>query len=343
MKFFYSFWLILGLSFPVLNWASNIISPSLDSQSIQTRDFYKHPETSKDFNETWSYSLFFSNGTKAYINFASLPIPSQGRKIGCDLSFWNPKWKNPSVGRQYPPERFIEQKEKNRITIKEEYFMENLPGKGHRVFFSADKGGRFFVDITFTSAIPGIVPGKGIWKIGSAQFAQFIHIPYGKVSGRIGFNEDTIAVSGYGYMDHVYQSVSTIDFVNRSLSFSMPYSNEMFAGRLSISKEGTTLGYGVYIQNGKPEILIPKQILEKDKNYSGKTFPKNELKITWASSAPDLILNTSKIQQKFSILNNFDGWFAKKAAKLLMGGEVWFYRGRSYQNKNAIDWSLTGL
>jgi predicted secreted hydrolase len=172
---------------------------------------------------------------------------------------------------------------------------------------------------------------------------QFIHIPYGKVTGRIGFNEDTIAVSGYGYMDHIFQTASSIDLVDRSLSFSMPYSDSMYAGRVSLSKNGFPLGYAVFIQNGKPEIITPKQVLENGKNYSGKSFPKQELILTWVSSIPELKIDVSKVQQKFSILNNFDGWFAKKAAKLLMGGEVWFYRGRSFQEKKAIDWSLTGL
>lgn len=343
MKHFYSFLLFFVAISSISVFATEVIPPSSESRPVSKEDFFKHRETTKNFNETWSYLFVFNNGTKAYINFASLPIPSQGRKIGCDLSFFSPKWKNPSVGRQYPPERLIVQKDKKRMTIKEEYFMENIPGKGHRVFFSADKGGRFFVDITFTSAVPGIVPGNGIWKVGKEQMTQFIHIPYGKVTGRIGFNEDTIAVSGYGYMDHIFQSASSIDLVDRSLSFSMPYSDSMYAGRVSLSKKGSPLGYGVFIQNGKPEIITPKQVLENGKNYSGKSFPKQELILTWVSSIPELKIDVSKVQQKFSILNNFDGWFAKKAAKLLMGGEVWFYRGRSFQEKKAIDWSLTGL
>lgn len=343
MKHFYSFLLFFVAISSISVFATEVIPPSSESRPVSKEDFFKHRETTKNFNETWSYLFVFTNGTKAYINFASLPIPSQGRKIGCDLSFFSPKWKNPSVGRQYPPERLIVQKDKKRMTIKEEYFMENIPGKGHRVFFSADKGGRFFVDITFTSAVPGIVPGNGIWKVGKEQMTQFIHIPYGKVTGRIGFNEDTIAVSGYGYMDHIFQSASSIDLVDRSLSFSMPYSDSMYAGRVSLSKNGFPLGYGVFIQNGKPEIITPKQVLENGKNYSGKSFPKQELILTWVSSIPELKIDVSKVQQKFSILNNFDGWFAKKAAKLLMGGEVWFYRGRSFQEKKAIDWSLTGL
>lgn len=343
MKYFNPFLFFLGLLFPVFNWANDVIVPSLEAHSIKKSDFFKHSETSEDFNETWSYILFFNNGTKAYINFASLPIPSQGRKIGCDLSFWNPKWKNPSVGRQYPPERLVMQKERNRITIKEEYFMENLPGKGHRVFFSANKGGRFFVDVTFTSAISGLVPGNGIWKVGDEQFAQYIHIPYGKVSGRIGYNEDTISVTGYGYMDHSFQSTSSIDLVNRSLSFSMPYTSEMYSGRVSLSKKGTPLGYALFIKDGKPEVIIPKQTLLNDKAYSGSSFPKGDLKVIWTSSAPDLKFNVSKVQQKFSILNNFDGWFAKKTAKLFMGGEIFFYRGRSLHNGKSVDWSLTGL
>ena len=44
------------------------------------------------------------------------------------------------------------------------------------------------------------------------------------------------------------------------------------------------------------------------------------------------------------MLENFDGWFAKKAAKIMLGGEIFFWRGRS-QNASGLvfDWSITGI
>lgn len=343
MKHFYSFLLFFVAISSISVFATEVIPPSSESRPVSKEDFFKHRETTKNFNETWSYLFVFNNGTKAYVNFTSLNIPSQGRKIGCDLSFWNSKWKNPSVGRQYPPERLVEDQEKNRISIKEEYFMENLPGKGHRVYFTADKGGLFFLDLTFTSAILGKVPGDGIWKLGREQHAQYIHIPHGKVTGRIGFNGDTISVNGYGYMDHSWQTFSSIDFISRSINFSMPWSKSMFAGRLSLSKKGVPLGYALYIKEGNAEIAMPHKIFDNGKPYSGKEFPTKEIEVKWTSSAPEFKFDVSNVQQRFSILNNFDGWLAKKAAKFMMGGEVLFYRGRSLKSGKAIDWNITGL
>jgi hypothetical protein len=59
--------------------------------------------------------------------------------------------------------------------------------------------------------------------------------------------------------------------------------------------------------------------------------------------AAPLIFDTSRPQQKFSLLDNFDGWIAKQATKLIMGGNS-FLRGRSKDhNGHFIDWSFTGL
>ena len=144
-------------------------------------------------------------------------------------------------------------------------------------------------------------------------------------------------------MDHNWQTASSIDLVNRSLSFSMPWSKSIVAGRLSVSKKGTPLGYALYIKEGNAEIAMPNKIFINGEPYSGKTFPTGEVKVEWTPLMPDFKLDVSKVQQKFSLLNNFDGWFAKKAAKLMMGGEVLFYRGRSLKDGKTVDWNITGL
>ena len=190
------------LAFTATANAADVVAPSGADRALTVNDFMPHKALTKEFNEIWSYQFVFDNGTRAFVNYSLLHVPGLGRKIGCDLSFWNFKGKTYSVGRQYPPERLVANKEKATITIKtDEYLLENKPGQGHHVLYSADKGGKFLLDVTFESAVPGMVPGDGIWTYGDQKFAQYIHIPYGRVTGKIAYNEDTVTVKGYAYMD----------------------------------------------------------------------------------------------------------------------------------------------
>jgi hypothetical protein len=324
--------------------ADGILSPAGTIKSPDNKDFFQHSAISDKFNETWSYQLVFDNGTKAFINYATLYVPGSGRKIGCDLSFSNFKGKNPSVGRQYPPERLKENKSLSKISIKDEYFMEGLPGKGHRVYFTANKGGQFFVDVSFESALESKVKGNGVWTINGEKYAQYIHIPYGRITGKIAYNGDTLTVKGYGYMEHTWQTVQATDLAIRSFNFSTASAKTVYAGRIGITPNGEPWGHIIYSNDGKTTLLTPKTISDNGTVYSGKEFPKGRIQIHWIELQAPLSFDVSKPQQKFSILNNFDGWFAKQATKLMMGGEVFFYRGRSMDSQNnTIDWSFTGF
>ena len=94
----------------------------------------------------------------------------------------------------------------------------------------------------------------------------------------------------------------------------------------------------------KSNILLPKEILENGKPYKGSKFPKAALQITWQNAADTLTIDMSKPRQKFSMLENFDGWLAKKATKVMLGGEIFFWRGRSKATDGYVyDWSITGF
>lgn len=323
--------------------ADEVTPPRNSSRNLVVEDFMPHNPTTKEYNETWSYQFVFDNGTRAFVNYSILHVPGSGRKIGCDLGFWNFNGKTYTVGRQYPPERLVANKEKANIDIKGEYAMENKPGKGHRVFFSADKGGKFLLDVTFESAVQGIVPTGGVWNVGSEKFAQYIHIPYGRVTGKIAHDNDTLTVKGYAYMDQTWQTVAATDLAIRSINFSTNSRENMFAGRISITEKGNYMGYAIYNSPEGLKIAMPSQIKDGDNKYSGKNFPKSSLTIDFKDNLPSLTFAANKPFQKASLLDKVDGWFAKKAMKIAAGGEILFYRGRSEgSNGKKVDWAVTG-
>jgi hypothetical protein len=325
--------------------AANIQAPSFTERNVEKSDFFAKSIKSEKITEAWTYQFVFDNGTRAYINFATIIIPTSGKKIGCDISFYGFKGKNPNIGRQYPLERIWEFKDQNKISIKDEYVLEGLPGKGHRVFFSANKEdfGKFLLDVTFSSANKGKVPGDGNWKIGSAHYGAAILIPYGRVKGKIAFNSDTLEVKGYGYLEHTWQSGNPTDLAVRAFNLSEA-TRGAYAGRLALDEDGAPFGYIIEKKGDKSKILLPKEILENGKPYKGSKFPKAALQITWQNAEDTLTLDMSKPRQKFSMLENFDGWLAKKATKVMLGGEIFFWRGRTKSNEGYVyDWSITGF
>ncbi len=322
---------------------ADVKSPEATARSVQKSDFLAKAMKSEKSTESWTYMFVFDNGTKAFINYATLNIPTSGKKIGCDISFQNFKGRQHSVGRQYPLERYTEDASKARISIKDEYIMEGMPGKGHRVLFSANKNGKFLLDVTFKSASAAKVPGNGKWKISGNDYGEVVLIPYGRVSGKIAYNEDTLEVKGYGYLEHTWQGGNATDIAKRAFNLSEA-TRGAYAGRIGISTDGEPFGYVLHKTSDGTAVLLPKKILEGDKTYSGSEFPKSAFRIVWKNSADTLLIDMSKPRQKFSMLENFDGWFAKKATKLMLGGEIFFWRGRSKSADGLVfDWSLTGF
>jgi len=337
--FLYTLLILSAVSF-----AADVSAPKGKIRNVTVDDFMPHKETTKEFNETWSYQFVFDNGTRAFVNFGLMHIPGTGRKNTTEMTFWNFKGKTYTIGRQYPPERLQPIKDKNTINIKNEYLMENKPGKGHRVLFTADKNGKYFLDLTFDSAEPGKVIGDGVWKVGNEKFGQYVHIPYGRVSGRIGYNDDTISVKGYAYMDQTWQTVQATDLAIRSVNFSTNARSPLYAGRISITKDGNLLGYALYNGAEGLQVVTPKEVKEGESTYKGKDFPKGNLTFDWnEGNVPQLQFHAAKPLQKASILDKVEGWFAKKAFKIAAGGEVFFYRGRSeLGNGKKLDWCITG-
>ena len=324
------------------SFAVDVTAPKGSSRGTTVEDFMPHPISTKEFNETWSYQFVFDNGTRAFVNYAVLYVPGSGTKVACDMTLWNFKGKTYTIGRQYPPERLKANQASATLNIKNEYMMEKKPGRGHHVLFSADKDGKYLLDVTFETAEPGKTLGNGVWNVGSAKMGQYIHIPYGRVTGKIAYNEDTLTVKGYAYMDHIWQTVQATDIASRSINFSTNARSPLFAGRISLTPDGKLLGYAIYNGTEGSKVVCPKSIKDETTIYNGKSFPTGNLSIEWQDETPALQFQANKTYQKASILDKIDGWFAKKAFKAAVG-EVFFYRGRSDgSHGKKIDWCVTG-
>jgi hypothetical protein len=265
-------------------------------------------------------------------------MPNSGYKIGTQFSIWNFLGKSTNVGRQYPTERFKEDKNTNTINIKDEYLMEKMPGKGHRVLFTADKHGKYFLDLTFTSAQAAQIPGNGVFSVDGQKCGIYVLIPYGRVEGRIGINGDTVAVKGYGYMDHIWQTDVASNMAARSLIFAGSNENRM-AGRINISPKGEAYGYA--LSSKIPTAILPENVLEGASAYNPKKFP-SQLTINWKNPDASPLKFEAKAQERFSILSKAEGFMERQLMKNAMG-EVFHLRGRAQSESHGrIDWVMSG-
>ena len=303
-------------------------------------DFFRHVQTGKNYSESWDYVFVLDNGAKAYVTYTWL---NSSNEIGTQFSVWNFNGKSSNVGRIYPTERYKEDKSANTISIKDEYKMEKLPGTGHRVLFTADKNGKYFLDLKFTSAQAAQIPGDGVFEVNGQKYGLYVHIPYGRVEGRIGINNDTIAVKGYGYMDHSWSSDDAVKLISRSFVFSsttLEKSANKIAGRINVSPSGEVFGYAVSaIAGTAAELAMPIQILDNGSVYNQKKFPGN-VEIKWNKEEFPALSFAAVHQEKYALLANMG---IPKIAISAKGGDIFHLRGRSKtQHWGRVDWIISG-
>jgi len=318
-----------------------LVSLAFGQESVgEVGDFFRHPNNSKNYSESWDYVFVLDNGAKAYVTYTWL---NSSDEVGTQFSIWNFKNKSANIGRIYPKARYSENKATNLISIKDEYKMENLPGKNHRVLFTADKNGKYFLDLKFTSAQTSKIPGNGVFDVDGQKYGLYVHIPYGRVEGRIGINDDTVAVKGYGYMDHSWTSTEATNMVARSFVFTtttLEKNANKIAGRVNVSPKGAVFGYAIpVIDGGLAEPVAPVQILDNGSNYSPKKFPSN-VEIKWKKEEIPPLSFAAAYQEKFPLLSSLG---LPKIVISAKGGEIYHLRGRSKTDSwGRVDWALSG-
>lgn len=313
---------------------SKVIPPSGAERSVSSNDFHFHSSSGKNFNENWFYQFVFDNGTRAYVNFNRAKIPTKGLKTGVDITVKNFNGKNKQVGRQYPKERFMEDRTAHNLSIKSGkslFYMNGLPQKGHQVHFETDKDGGYYLDITFQSAVPGLVVGDGTWKFdGSddAKYTHFIHTPYAKVTGKIALGKDTLVVSGYAYMDHIVSSAMATETISKS--YLMSSAGAHVAGRVGLVTKDYGRGHFgnmMVFRNNAFHLLTTEDL----------RIVKRNAEIT-ASNWEEFKFKHIKSHGCYSPLDNIEGAMSRLAAKAMLGGKIIACPGLAKSHLGTVDY-----
>ena len=244
---------------------------------------------------------------------------------GADLAVTNFRGRNTFVAREYPMKRFSWTPATARLEVHPNIYVEGLPPRAHKLYFSTVKDGKsYFLELTFDNMMPGAVWGDGIFDLPNDQkMALFFHIPKAHVTGRLALDGDTIAVKGFGWMDHTWQT----QFATKLIDISYRYAavSGRAEGGYFFQKDNTVFGYGIREEKGRLALLNPLGISVASRaDWGGTPLPK-QIDIALDGRPPVTLLRTEDRQrtsfmQELSSLQRF-------GAKVFLGGELVGYRG----------------
>ncbi len=340
------FLLLLSL-IPLSIWNVSAIEveyPAGVDRHLNADDFFRHSNKTNRYDELWFYAFVFDSGEKAYVSFSIMNPPLIEGKCGADISIFNFEGKNYSVARGFLQSELREYRSRNTIKIADSFFMKSLPGSSHRIHYETAKNEGYILDMEFTTAIAGKVRGDGIFRLGKTRYAQYIHIPYGKVTGSLKIGNVSKSVTGYGYMEHSWQNVMVSKLASHSIqllnSGSMPIGRTIIGSK---SYSAKPFGYSLDISSGVAKVVFPKTVRGDDGILTHGASAPGKYHINWdaPSLAPSVVYRND--QQKYSALSTIDGFLKKKVAKIAMGGEIVFLRGQIDAKAGNIDYNIMAI
>ncbi len=303
-----------------------VTAPTGELRRDNLTDYAPEPGPGRAHNEFWTYQLRLNDGIQVQLNLSRVFFGKFKDPVcGADLALMNFAGRNYFVAREYPLKNFSWNPATARLAVHDDIFAEGLPPRAHHVTFSTTKGGHdYFLDLTFENMTPGVVWGDGIFRFGGGdQAALFLHIPKARVRGWLAVARDTVAVRGFGWMDHTRQTQFGTKFMDAGYRYAVTTGRA--EGGYFFQNGSTVFGYGVREENGVMTLLKPTAITSSERtSWGGLAVPKR-LEFSLLGHAPVILLRTED-RQRTSILQELSS-LERFGAKVYLGGEVLGYRG----------------
>ncbi len=303
-------------------------------------DLAPHAKLSDTYNEFWTYLFWLNNGMQVEVNlshayFGSLKDPV----CGASLSLTNFRGHNFLVAREYKNSNFTFDAARSRLTVHERIFFEGRPPEAHRLSFATEKKGvSYFLELTFKNMTHGAVWGDGVFHLQDGQQSGlFFHIPKAEVWGRLAINGDTLAVEGFGWMDHSWQTHFGTKLISAGYRYVLP-SNHVEGG-FFFRRDGTLFGYGLRGENGHLTLLRPTAIKTLEPmSWAGIDQP-HAFELDFDGPAPAVCRWKEQRQwsSAFGELNTFERF----GAKVFLGGDLYGFRGTGAVNEFPALFSFT--
>lgn len=301
-------------------------------------DFEAKNLSSKYYNELWTYHVHLDNGVQLIYTFSINDFGSfKGRVTGVKLSVTWTDGNTYVVNKEYNPSTLIVDPDSSYIRPHPDrpYWGKGSFDDKHRLFFhNTNDGVQYDLDLTFKNMAKGKVLGDGVYKVGNNELGISLLIPHAEVSGMVAINQDTLQVTGVGYMDHIYQNNLSSEIIDRSYRIKTgDKENGMFFHFLTLKKAGlqTPIGYGVGYKNGLEYMITPSSIERVESD------PKTSELDSYIKVKPyqtDLLnVRVKKHMDTYSLLNELGG-IKRFVAKKVIGGELIEMNGTVTINQN---------
>lgn len=308
-------------------------------QYLQAEDMKPNEKDGAYYNEHWSYHVVLDNDAELYLTFSISHFAGfRGSVTGARLSLLNWEGKNYQMAREYDHDDLVYDADTYKFALhpNRSIWFEGDPKKDHRFFLRTEKDGVYYdMSIHFNNAFEGFTMGDGVFELGNDdEVGLFSHIPYSEVSGFISLNQDTVNISGIGFMDHTYQTNVATRLFETSYKFNHKTEKGFSGGYFMVPKDHTdeVAGYMYSYDGNELTLKNPATIDVKERTkVMDKVIP-TTISVEYVDGSSDQF-QFNNVYEKISMLDELGG-FKKMIAKRFIGGEILFYRGKAIRNTN---------
>jgi len=246
---------------------------------------------------------------------------------------YNLDGQNYEINREYPLENLSQDEDGYKFDINPRqdniWFKGKLP-ESHEIYINTDKSGdRFKINLHFEDIQPGIKYGNGLFEINGKNMGIITHIPFARVTGYAGIDDNVKDVTGTAYMDHTFQYGNPGKVLQSGYRFIQHTSlNEWeLTYFLDPKNSNNTDVLGYHLSSDDGSVAAHKIQLEEgvvDYYTSNNEFP-NEFRVVLDDERMITYLHQNEIGRRsvFADLN----WIARKIARGFIGGEYYDHRG----------------
>jgi hypothetical protein len=304
-----------------------------DLRMTMADDIWARTLSGSHYSELWNYQIYLDNGMSLYItfsatNFGKLKSPVTGIRVsvyGLDGNVYH-------LNREYP----IDDLNQDRINYKFDlnprqnniWFKGKLPDF-HEIYINTAKGGnRFKINLQFSDVVRGYKVGDGVFSYNGTDVGMVTHIPYARVTGYVGINENVKDVKGVASMDHSWQHENAVKLFSGGYRFIHHRDkNNWDIVTLMEPKDGkgAAIGYRLISESGRVRVeRIAKSIHEKI--HPDKKVKAPSLLVAHTHQGQLIRLSTSGTPDVSSVIAD-QGWLARQVIRGIVGGEIKDYRG----------------
>ena len=300
-------------------------------KNITADEIFAKTLGSDQYNEYWNYQMYFDNGMSLYIQFS---VSNFGRLkssvSGIRVSMYGLDGQDYHINREYPIEDLRQDPAIHEFNINPRqmniWFKGTLP-ETHQIYINTQKdGNRFKIDVNLNDIVQGVRLQDPEFLLDDHRLGMQTHIPYARVTGTVGINDNVKSVSGVAYMDHTWQYQNSSKKLNQGYRFVRLNSDSNWESIYFI--EGKTdagskhIGYRISRTNGGS---VQLQTILDIKQSDPNEIRNNRYLITF-NDGTKMSIEKHLVQDETSIFTDLN-WVTRQVMRAILGGEIKDTRG----------------